>query len=117
MPHDLDSGEQVRHENLFHIDPEARAVDGAIEEPGCLDAVMAQGRQEGQGAPFAVRDLCFQPLATRRPSPERRHVGLGPGLVDEDQALRRDAPAVLLPLGPPAFDVRAIPFTGDGGFF
>ena len=78
---------------------------------------MTQGRQEGQGAPLAIRGLARQPLAARCPAPERCHVGLGPGLVDEDQTLRRDGWAVFLPLSPPALDVRAVTFTGDGGFF
>jgi winged helix-turn helix protein len=36
-----------------------------------------------------VRDLGFKPHAERCPSSQRRHVGLGPGLVNEDQTLTR----------------------------
>ncbi len=116
--HDDDiAGLECGQETPLHIEPEAFAVDGAVDEPGCVDAIMTQGRQEGHGSPLAVRHLGREPLAARRPAPERRHIGLGPGLVDEDQTLRRDGWAVFLPLRPPAPDVRAVTFTGDGGFF
>ena len=37
---------------------------------------------------MAERRQRLQPLATRRPTAKRRHVRLGPGLVDEDQPVR-----------------------------
>ena len=55
--------------------------------------------------------------AARRPAPQRRHVGLGPGLVDEDQALRVDPVLILRPLRSPARDVGTIVLAGDHGFF
>ena len=69
------------------------------------------------GLPVAVRGLGFEPLATRRPSPERGHIGLGPGLVDEDQALLINAILIFSPLGPPARHVGTILFAGEHGFF
>jgi hypothetical protein len=64
-----------------------------------------------------VRGLGLEPQATRRRSPQRRHVGPGPdpGLVDEDQTLRLDAVLILAPLRPPARDVGAIAFAGYAG--
>ena len=61
--------------------------------------------------------LAMQPAAARCPAPQRRHVGLGPGLVDEHQAGRIDAVLILDPLRPPARDVGAIPLAGDHAFF
>jgi hypothetical protein len=40
---------------------------------------------------MTVRDLVNQPLPARRPAMEPRHIGLGPGLVDEDEAAGLDA--------------------------
>ena len=57
--------------------------------------VVAQRGQEGRGLPVAVRHFGLEPLPQRRPSAQRRHVGLGPGLVDEDQALGIDAVLIL----------------------
>lgn len=61
---------------------------------------------------MAMRDICFEPLAARRPSPERRHIGLGPCLANEDQALGCDPGLIFFPLLAPARDVRAILLAG-----
>ena len=45
------------------------------------------------------------------------HVGLGPGLVDEHQALGIKPALMLLPPGAPAGDVDAILFAGVQAFF
>ena len=82
-----------------------------------IDAVVAQRRQEGHGLPVAVRRLGPEPLAARRPAPERRHVGLGPGLVDEHQPGRVDPALVFRPLRPPARDVRAVLLGRDQRLF
>ena len=60
-----------------------------------------------------------RPSAAARaaPAPERRHVGLGPGLVDEHQPGRVDPALVLLPLRPPACDVGALPLGRDQRLF
>src|SRR5439155_19031689 len=86
--HDDDlAGTKRGHEDLLDIGPEALAVDRPLKQPRRVDPIVAQGGQKRRGLPVAVRDLGYQALATRRPSAQRRHVGLGPGLVDEDQAL------------------------------
>ena len=116
--HDDDvAGFQGRDEDLLDVNSEALAVDRAIENPWGLDPVVAQRGQEGRGLPVAVRDLGGEPDAARRPSPQRRHVGLGPGLVDEDQALRLDPALILRPLRAPAGDVGTVAFAGDDAFF
>jgi DNA replication protein DnaC len=45
------------------------------------------------------------------------HVGLGPGLVDEDQACGVDPGLVFFPLLTPSRDVGAILLAGEHGFF
>ena len=113
----MSPGCRVGSENLLDIDCEALTVDRAIENPWCVDPIVAQRGQEGRGLPVAVRDLGCEPGAARRPAPQGGHVGLGPGLVDEDQALRIDLALILLPLRAPARDVRTVAFAGDHGFF
>ena len=78
---------------------------------------MAQRGQERQSRPAAVRDLGFKALAARRPAPQRRHVGLGPGFVDEDEAARVDPALMRRPLGPSSRHIGAIPLAGDQGLF
>jgi hypothetical protein len=116
--HDDDvTGLQGWEKNLLDVNCEALTVDRAIENPWCLDPIVTQCGQEGCGLPVAVRDFSCEPGAAWRPAPQGGHVGLGPGLVDEDQALRIDLALVLLPLRAPAGDVRTVAFAGDDAFF
>jgi hypothetical protein len=106
-----------RHEHLLDIEPEALAVDRPVDEPGRVDAIVAQRCEESHGLPAAVRDLGVEPLAARRPAPERRHIGLGPGFVDEDEAARIDPALIGGPLRAPSRHVGAIPLAGDQRLF
>jgi hypothetical protein len=78
---------------------------------------MAERSQEGRGLPVPVRSLGLEPQALRCPSSQRRHVGPGPGLVDEDQTLRLDAVLIFAPLRSPVCHVGSIAFAGHHGFF
>ena len=111
------AGTQRRDEDLFDIDLKALAVDRTVEKPWGVDAVMAQRSQERCCVPVTVRDLGRKPHAERCPSAPRRHVGLGPGLVDEDQTLRRDPVLILGPLRPPPRHVETVAFASHHGFF
>lgn len=108
---------QRRDQNLLDIEAEPLAIDWPVDEPWRLEAIVAECSQKGHGLPAAVGDLGLEPLATRRPTPERRHVGLGPGLIDKDKAARGDPPLVPRPLCPPARDIRTIPLAGDQRLF
>jgi hypothetical protein len=67
-----------RNEELFYVGQKALAIDGAVEQAGRLDAVVAQSGEEGRRLPVAVRNLGDEPSAARRPAVEAAHVGLGP---------------------------------------
>jgi hypothetical protein len=79
------SGLERWDQKLLDIGAKALAVDRTVEQAGRLDAVVAQRGEEGRGLPFALRDLVDEALAARGPAVEPYHVGLGPGLVDEDE--------------------------------
>jgi hypothetical protein len=64
-----------------------------------------------------VRDFGHQPIATAAAAMKTRHIGLRPGLVDEDQAPGINPPLILLPLCPPARHVGSILFGGVQAFF
>src|SRR5260370_5112726 len=66
-----------------------------------------------------VRGILRAPRGRRRfdGNWQRRHVGLGPGLVDEDQTLRRDLVLIFGPLRPPSRDVGTVAFASHHGFF
>ncbi len=55
--------------------------------------------------------------ATRRPAITPRHLGRGPGFVDEDQPLRFQVGLCLEPDPPPVQNIRALLFAGVRGFF
>ena len=87
--HDDDvAGFENRHELLLDIGAEAFAVDRSVEDARRGEPVAAQGAEEGQRPPVAAGREAAQAIALRPPSAQRRHVGLDPGLVDEDQTPR-----------------------------
>ena len=105
------------HEELLDPFGKAGPVDRLIEDARCIDPVAAQRGDEGHGAPMAIGHLGVQPLALGRPAPERGHVGLGPGLVDEDEMPGIKPPLILAPLRAPPCDLGAQLFGGKNAFF
>lgn len=115
--HDDDvAGREGENEELLDISREELAVDRPIEHTGCVDAVAARRRHEGQRLPLAERSLGDELAATLRPASDRRHVGLGPGLVDEDQPARIKPALILLPLRPAPRDLRTVLLGGEQPF-
>ena len=83
-----------------------------------LLSVRRQGRGKDCSASSAMGCLGNQPLAPRGAAAVgARHVGLGPGLVDEDQAGRIDPTLILPPLRAPPGDVGPILLAGVQAFF
>ena len=76
---------QDRYELLFDISAEVLAVDRSVEDARCGELIAAQSAEEGQGAPMAVRSKASQALAPGPPAAQRCHVGLDPGLINEDE--------------------------------
>ena len=99
------------------IPPEILTSLAGIDDAGRLDAVAAQRSQEGERVPTAVRHLGHQPRPPGAAAMKARHIGLRPGLVDEDQAPGINAALVFLPLCPPPRHVRAILLGGVQAFF
>lgn len=101
------------------LDPpgEARPIDRLVEHEGRIDPVAAQGGDEGHRLPVPVRHLGVEPLADRRPTPQRSHVRLGPGLVHEDQASGIRSALKLLPLLAPTGHLGPQLLGGEHAFF
>jgi hypothetical protein len=113
VEHDNVARLEGRDEELFDLGKEAFAVDRTFEQAGRVDPVVAQSGEESRRRPMTVRDLVNQPLAARRPAMEPRHIGLGPGLVDEDEAAELDAGLMLAPALAMALYVLPILFARD----
>lgn len=95
---------------------EAAAVDGAVEDVRRAQPVRAQAGQEGHGAPVAMGRVAFEAFALLRPSPQRGHVGLDPGLVHEHQTVRVELTLERLPPRPLAGDRRPRLFKREQSF-
>ena len=114
--HDL-TWPESRAEALLSVGFEDLSVHRTVDDHGREDLASADGGDQGGGLPAAVRDLGDKPLAARAAAMGPRHVGLGPGLVDEDQLvgrqLRLPCAQRLASLG----DVRTILLGGVQRFF
>ena len=108
---------QRRHEELIDIGAETLAVDGSVKQAGRVDAVVAQGGEESRRLPLALRNLVDEALSLRRPAAKPCHVGLRPGLIDEEETPGIDEPLIGAPARAMAADVRTILLARDEGLF
>ncbi len=116
--HDDDiAGRERRDEELGDIGGKAFTVDRPVEHARRIDPVVAKCCKEGERLPFAERSVRDECAAARRPAPDRRHVGLGPGFVDEDQTSRIKSALILLPLRTPPGHRRSRLLLGEQAFF
>ena len=116
--HDDDVARRERwYEELLDIFGEALAVDRLVEHARGIDPVTAERCEEGHCAPMAIGHLGMKPLANRRPAAQRRHVGLRPGLVDEDEARQIKPALIFLPLLASPCDLWPELFGGQHAFF
>ena len=113
----MSPGLSVGHQELLDVGQEALAIDRAVEHARRIDPVVAQRGEEGQRSPAAVRRLGDEPLAAWRTAMGARHVGLGPGLVDEDEAGRIKPSLIRLPARAPPGHVGPILLAGVQAFF
>ena len=108
---------QGRHELLLDIGAEALAVDRPIEDARRGEAVAAQRAQKGQSAPMTMWSKAAQPFALWSPAAHRRHVGLDPSLIDEDELGGIEAILPGPPSRPPARDICTSLLKGEQRFF
>jgi hypothetical protein len=106
-----------RDQELFDIGQETPAVDGTVDDRRSVDPVMAKRGEEGQRLPMTVRDLGAQPFTPATATMGARHIGLGPGLVDEDEAPGIKPSLITLPACAPTRHVAPILFGRQHGFF
>ena len=97
---------QFGNEDLGHIGFEGIAVDRAIQDKGRDHAAQRERADERRGFPMAVGNADPQTLAPEAAPMTAGHVGCGPGLVDEHQALGIEIELPLEPGLAPAQDVR-----------
>ena len=108
---------QRRREMLFDPTGEELAVDGSLNAERRDEARRTHRPQEGRRLPAGVRNLRPQPASARAASVGPRHVGLGPGLVDEDDSIGIQRQLLGRPLPTRQDDVLAILLDGDQRLF
>lgn len=85
--HDDDvAAAERRGELLLDIAAEGIAVHRAVENHRRGQAAPSQAGDEGHGLPVAERGGGLDALTPRRATVEADHLGVDPGLVEEDQA-------------------------------
>lgn len=114
---DVAGAAQGRDQLLLNIGKEAGPVDGAVKDARRGEAVTSERRQKSHGAPMSVRGIGDEALALRSPTPERRHVGFDPCLIDENETTGVKLGLDALPAPPTAGDRRARPLKGEQCFF
>ncbi len=111
------SGLERGGQGLLDIGAESLAVDRPVDHARRIDPVVAECSEEGERAPAAMGSLGEQLVAARPPAAQRRHVGLGPGLIDEDEPSWINPALIRLPLQAPSRDRGPILLAGEHGFF
>ncbi len=108
----MSPGAEFGHEDLLDIGLEGLAVDRPGEDEGRDHAAQSKGRDDGRGLPVAVRDADPQARPARGAAMGASHVGLRPGLVDEDQPRGLEIGLRLEPGLAPLQDVGAVLLAG-----
>ena len=116
--HDDDiTGFEDGQELLLDVGAETLAVDRAVEDARRGEPVAAQRAEEGQRPPAAVWREASQAFAFRPPAAHWGHVGLDPGLIDEDQPPRIETGLPGSPASAPVRDIGAGLLKGEQCFF
>lgn len=77
---------QPWHQELRHPGEEQTTVDQSVEDAGCDNSIRPQPGHKGHGFLVPMRHRRDQALAPSCAAVGAGHVGLGPGLIDKDQA-------------------------------
>ena len=81
------AGLQRRDKLLLDISTERLAVDRPVEDTWRHQPISPESPEEGECPPMAMWGQALEAFALDAPAIERRHVGLDPGFVNEDQSL------------------------------
>jgi len=108
---------QLGTEHLLKISRKNLGINGAFDQKGSFNTVMAQGCNESGTLPVTVRDGAETTLAHRAATMMAGHLGVQTGFINKHQPA--DIPAGLLPSpkSPGSFNIRPILLGGARRFF
>ena len=110
-------GAERRHENLFHVRQEARAVECALKDAGRGQAGHAQRGEKRTGLPARKWDVVVDPHAPRGAPVAPQQIGGDPSFIEEHQVRGVPSRCVLPPVSARRHDVGPVVLTGPDGFF
>jgi hypothetical protein len=102
------AGTQLGHQDLRNIGFEPVTVDRAVEHHRRDHAGHAQTGDQCRGFAMPVREAHAQPLALRAAAMAAGHVGSGPRLIDENEALGIEIELTVEPALPLPQDAGAV---------
>lgn len=105
------------HEELLDPGGEGEAVDRAVKDQRRDDTALTKPGQESQCLPMTVRNLVEERSTARAPAPHAGHVGLDPGLIDEDETAGVEPMLMGLPPRSEPSGLRPIPLARQQRFF
>ena len=117
VDHDDVAWLERRDQHLPDLSAEQRPIDRAIDHTWRGDGVVAQRGEERQRAPAPVWRIGAQPLPPWAPTTQRCHVGLDPGLIDEDEAGRIKLLLHIQPATAAASDIGAQLLSREPAFY
>ena len=85
---------QLWTKHLLQINRKNLGIDGAFDQKGSFDAIMAQGRNESGTLPVTVRDGAETTLAHQAATMVAGHLGAQAGLINKHQLA--DIPAEIV---------------------
>jgi len=111
------SAAERRAQDLAKIGLKNLRIGRAFDGHAGGRAIPANRANHGGGMPMAVRSLAVDTLAAGRAAAQPRQIGLGPGLIQEDQLGRVEAGLPPPPRPARPGDVRTILFAGPERLF
>jgi hypothetical protein len=104
-------------QNLLDVSGKALAMDRPVEHAGATMSSQRKAATKVMGFPVPVRSFGDELSPARRPAVRARHIGFGPGLVEEDEAFWIEPRLKFSPPRAVTRNVRAILFGGEQRFF
>ena len=108
---------QGRAKDLADISAKDQRVGRSGDHQAGTLSAQPERTEHGGGVPMAHRSVIMEALAPRGAAAQPGKVGLGAGLIEENQSRRRPLALVLFPELSPFDDVSALLFAGPQGFF
>lgn len=111
------SRRQGPNEFLLDIGQKGIGVDRPVEDPWCIEPVVSEGCDKSHRSPMSVGDMGDQAFASFAPAPERSHIRLHPGFINEHEAIRIDLALMALPPFTLTGQLRPVLLGRQHGFF